>query len=320
MTAKCLMIQGTASSVGKSLLVTALCRIFRRRGLRVAPFKSQNMSLNSYITDDGHEISLAQAIQAEAAGIAPSSLMNPVLLKPTGEQTSQVIVMGKTLCTLTAREYYAFRHELKPRALEAFTALASRYDLILMEGAGSPAEINLRENDIANMGMAELADAPVLLVGDIDRGGVFASLYGTVALLRQGEQERIKGFVINKFRGDREILEPGLRELEQRLSRPVLGVLPYWDIAVEEEDSLTQRPVPSPWEGYGQKAAPRHSVNETAPRHSVNETAFREAEYNRLADLVEQHLDMAALERIVEGACFGLVSDNCSASRSTGQP
>ena len=241
MKAKSLMIQGTASSVGKSLLVTALCRIFKRRGLSVAPFKSQNMSLNSFITSEGHEMGRAQVAQAEAAGLEPSAAMNPVLLKPSSDHKSQVIVMGKVLATLHAKEYYAFRHQLKPAVQSAYDSLAVGHDLIIIEGAGSPAEINLRENDIANMGMAEMADAPVVLVGDIDRGGVFASLYGTVKLLTESEQRRIKAFVINKFRGDVDILLPGVREMETMLDRPALGVLPYWDVRIDEEDSLTAR-------------------------------------------------------------------------------
>lgn len=241
MKAQSVMIQGTGSSVGKSLLVTALCRIFARKGVRVAPFKSQNMSLNAAVTAEGHEIGRAQAAQAEAAGIEPSSLMNPVLLKPSGDRTSQIIVNGTVRTTLTAQEYYHYRASLKPDVLRAYETLASRHDLVIIEGAGSPAEINLRENDLANMGMAEMADAPVVLVGDIDRGGVFASLYGTVKLLEPDEQRRIKGFVINKFRGDVSILEPGLRQLEYILNRPFLGVLPHWDVRIDEEDSLSER-------------------------------------------------------------------------------
>ena len=240
-TARTLMVQGTASSAGKSMLVTALCRIFRRKGLSVAPFKAQNMSLNSFITADGLEMGRAQVAQAEAAGIEPSALMNPILLKPGSDHCSQVIVNGVVHATMDAREYYRTRHTLRPAVLEAFTRLAAEHDLIIIEGAGSPAEINLRENDLANMGVAELADAPVILVGDIDRGGVFASLYGTVALLEPEEQRRIQGVVINKFRGELAILEPGLRQLEELLDRPVLGVLPYMDIVLDEEDSLAER-------------------------------------------------------------------------------
>ena len=241
MTSKTLMIQGTASSAGKSLLVTALCRIFARKGLRVAPFKAQNMSLNFAVTMDGHEISRAQAVQAEAAGIEASSFMNPVLLKPTGDRRSQLMVLGKERGHMDAHEYYAYRPQLIPEVCDAFAHLASRYDLIILEGAGSPAEINLREHDIANMGAAAIANAPVVLVGDIDRGGVFASLFGTVKLLEVEEQRRIRGFVINKFRGDSAILEPGLRQLEYMMARPVLGVLPWWDVHIDEEDSLAER-------------------------------------------------------------------------------
>ena len=241
MTAKALMIQGTGSSVGKSLLVTALCRLFRRMGISVAPFKSQNMSLNSCVTPEGHEIGRAQAAQAEAAGLEPSYLMNPVLLKPTADHTSQVIVNGSVRASLSAREYYAFRGSLRPEIMRSFNELSGHHELVIIEGAGSPAEISLRENDLANMGMAEMADAPVILVGDIDKGGVFASLYGTVRLLEPREQRRIRGMIINKFRGDAGILEPGLRQLEDLLGIPVLGVLPYRRFHIDEEDSLTDR-------------------------------------------------------------------------------
>lgn len=241
MTAARLMVQGTASSAGKSVLVTGLCRLYARRGLRVAPFKAQNMALNSFVTPDGGEIGRSQAVQAEACGIAPSVLMNPVLLKPNSDHTSQAIVAGKAVANMNAMEYYAWRHTLKPRVAAAFAQLAAANDLIILEGAGSPAEINLRENDLVNMGMAAMVDAPVILVSDIDRGGVFASLYGTVKLLEPEEQARIKGLVVNKFRGDVSILEPGLRRLETLLDIPVLGVLPYGNFRVEEEDSLAER-------------------------------------------------------------------------------
>ncbi|MDL2279699.1 cobyric acid synthase [Desulfovibrio sp. OttesenSCG-928-G11] len=240
MKARTLMVQGTSSSAGKSLLVTALCRIFARQGLRVAPFKAQNMALNSAITAEGHEIGRAQAVQAEAAGLEPEAAMNPVLLKPAGEKCSQVIVMGRAVGHMDAREYYVRRPEFIPAVRAAFEDLAGRCDLIILEGAGSPAEINLRENDIANMGAAAIADAPVLLVGDIERGGVFASLYGTLKLLEPDEQSRIRAFVINKFRGDPHILEPGLRQLEYISSRPVIGVLPWWELRIDEEDSLAE--------------------------------------------------------------------------------
>ena len=220
-------------------MCTGLCRIFRQDGLRVAPFKSQNMSLNSYVTADGREIGRAQAVQAQAAGIAPDARMNPVLLKPSSDTGSQVIVNGAARGHMGAVDYFRYRESLIPEILSAFDSLAAEYDVIVIEGAGSPAEINLRENDIVNMGLAELTDAPVILVGDIDRGGVFAQLYGTVALLTPLERARVRGFVINKFRGDLEILRPGLAELETLTGIPVLGVVPYLQADIDDEDSLS---------------------------------------------------------------------------------
>lgn len=241
MTAKALMVVGTASSVGKSLLVTAFCRIFKRRGFSVAPFKSQNMSLNSFVTPEGHEMGRAQVSQAEAAGLTPSALMNPILLKPTTNSKSQVIVNGKVYGNMSAVEYYQFKDNLRPQVQAAFDELSARYEVVVIEGAGSPAEINLMDNDFVNMGMAAMAQAPVLLAGDIDRGGVFASLYGTVKLLPKADQARIKGLIVNKFRGDVKILEPGLRQIEELLGIPVIGVVPYGKFAIDEEDSLTDR-------------------------------------------------------------------------------
>lgn len=237
--AKSIMIQGTMSSAGKSFLCAGLCRLFARKGLRVAPFKSQNMALNSFITREGLEMGRAQVVQAEAAGVLPDVRMNPILLKPTTDMGSQVIVRGKPQETLGAKEYYDQKKKLIPIVRETYEDLANDYDLIVIEGAGSPAEINLAENDFVNMGMAKIANAPVLLVGDIDRGGVFAQLYGTIALLPRDEQERIKGVVINKFRGDKSILTPGLDMLTDRIHKPILGVLPYLDVHIEEEDSLS---------------------------------------------------------------------------------
>ncbi|MBR1931737.1 MAG: cobyric acid synthase [Lachnospiraceae bacterium] len=239
--AKIIMVQGTMSGAGKSLLVAGLCRIFRQDGYRVAPFKSQNMALNSFVTTQGLEMGRAQAMQAEAAGILPSVLMNPVLLKPTNHMGSQVIVNGEVLGNMQAVDYFAYKKSLMPAILEAFRALEEQADIIVIEGAGSPAEINLRENDIVNMGLAEALDAPVLLVGDIDRGGVFAQLLGTLMLLEENEQERVKGLIVNKFRGDRTILEPGIRMLEERGGKRVLGVVPYMEVNLEDEDSLTER-------------------------------------------------------------------------------
>ena len=239
--AKNIMIQGTMSNAGKSLLCAGLCRILRQDGYRVAPFKSQNMALNSFITTDGGEMGRAQVVQAEAAGIEPDVRMNPILLKPTTDVGSQVIVAGQVQGNMRAMEYYRRKPEYIPAILEAYNSLASEYDIIVIEGAGSPAEINLKQEDIVNMGLAKLVDAPVLLVGDIDRGGVFAQLYGTVALLEEDERKRIKGTIVNKFRGDRSILEPGIRILEELCGVPVAGVIPYTHVDIDDEDSLTER-------------------------------------------------------------------------------
>lgn len=239
--AKAIMVQGTASNAGKSLLVTGLCRLFSQAGYRTAPFKSQNMALNSYITREGHEMGRAQVVQAQAAGMEPSVLMNPILLKPTGAAVSQVIVNGQVWDTLGAAEYHRRKGELRPAVESAYKALSRQTEIVVIEGAGSPAEINLAQGDFVNMGMAAIAKAPVLLVGDIDRGGVFASLYGTVKLLPPEEQARIRGIIINKFRGDVELLRPGLRQLEELLGIPVLGVIPYLEVDLEAEDSLSEK-------------------------------------------------------------------------------
>lgn len=239
--AKLIMVQGTTSNAGKSLVTAALCRIFHQDGYKVAPFKSQNMALNSYITKEGLEMGRAQVMQSEAACIEPDVRMNPILLKPTGEKGSQVILNGEVLRDMTAKEYYKQKKMLIPHILEAYNSLAEEYDIIVIEGAGSPAEINLRENDIVNMGMAELVDAPVILVGDIDRGGVFASIAGTLLLLTDDEKQRVKGTVINKFRGDVELLKPGLDMLEDITKVDVLGVIPYMKLEIDDEDSLSEK-------------------------------------------------------------------------------
>lgn len=237
-----IMIQGTMSNVGKSLIAAGLCRIFKQDGYRVAPFKSQNMALNSYITDEGLEMGRAQVVQAEACGIRPRVSMNPILLKPTTDMGSQVIVRGEIVGDMHAVDYFRRKKEYIPVIRECYQELANEYDIIVIEGAGSPAELNLKQDDIVNMGMAELADAPVLLVGDIDRGGVFAQLIGTVMLLEPREQDRIKGLIINKFRGDRDILTPGLDMLTERCGKPVFGVVPYMTgLDIEDEDSLAGR-------------------------------------------------------------------------------
>ena len=239
--AKVIMVQGTMSNSGKSFLAAGLCRIFRQDGYRVAPFKSQNMALNSYITSEGLEMGRAQVMQAEAAGIRPMVCMNPILLRPTNNTGSQVIVNGRVLGNMAAREYFQYKTQLIPEIKKAFRQLEEVADIIVIEGAGSPAEINLKENDIVNMGMAAMVDAPVLLVGDIDRGGVFAQLLGTLMLLDEEEKDRVKGLIINKFRGDKSILDPGIKMLEEKGHVPVAGVVPYMDIALEDEDSLTER-------------------------------------------------------------------------------
>jgi adenosylcobyric acid synthase len=246
------MVQGTGSYVGKSVIATALCRIFKQDGLSVAPFKAQNMANNSYVTKDGGEIGRAQAVQAEACEVAPSVLMNPVLLKPTTDVGAQVVVMGKPRAIMKAREYHAYKRKLLPSVAKALEQLRSKYDVVVIEGAGSPAEINLKKADIVNMTIARLAKAPVVLVGDIDKGGVFAQLVGTMELLSAEEKDLICGFVINKFRGDKKILDPGLDFLEKKSGKKVLGVIPYLkDCEVAEEDTIALEKLSGPTNGQG---------------------------------------------------------------------
>ena len=239
--AKAIMIQGTMSNAGKSLVAAGLCRVFWQDGYKVAPFKSQNMALNSFITDEGLEMGRAQVVQAEACHARPSVLMNPILLKPTTDVGSQVIVMGEVRGNMKAAEYFQMKQQLWPDIDRAFHTLSDENDIVVIEGAGSPAEINLKTDDIVNMGVARRYDVPVLLVGDIDRGGVFAQLYGTIMLLEEDEKALIKGTLINKFRGDPEILRPGLRQLEELTGKPVAGVIPYTHADIEDEDSLSER-------------------------------------------------------------------------------
>lgn len=234
-----IMIQGTASSAGKSFMSAALCRIFSDDGYSVCPFKSQNMSLNSYVTMEGLEMGRAQVLQAQAARIEPSVYMNPILLKPTSDQKSQVIIKGRPYMNMDAVQYFAFKPDLKDMINEIYHELEKKFGLVVIEGAGSPAEINLKDNDIVNMGMAEIADSPVLLVSDIDKGGVFASIYGTVMLLDECERKRIKGIIINKFRGDKSILQSGIDMIQKLVNIPVVGIVPYMNVKLDEEDGAS---------------------------------------------------------------------------------
>jgi adenosylcobyric acid synthase len=239
---RALMIQGTTSDAGKSTLVTGLCRALVNRGFKVAPFKPQNMALNSAVTVDGGEIGRAQAVQAEACKLPPHTDMNPVLLKPTADKRAQVIIHGTVLHDMEANEYHGFKKTAMQAVLDSFNRLSQQHDIVMVEGAGSPAEINLRENDIANMGFAETVDCPVILVADIDRGGVFAHLVGTLSCLSESEQHRVKGFIINQFRGDIELLKPGLTWLEEKTGKPVLGILPYLSgLYLEAEDNVKNK-------------------------------------------------------------------------------
>jgi adenosylcobyric acid synthase len=234
-----LLIGGTQSDAGKSVVTAGICRWLQRAGVSVAPFKAQNMALNSVVTRDGDEIGRSQAVQAQAAGVEPEAAMNPILIKPSGERHSQVIVMGKPYADASARSYQELKHELRPIVADALADLRARFDVVVCEGAGSPAEINLRRADLVNMGLARAAKLPVLLVADIDRGGMFASLFGTLALLEPADQTHIAGFVVNKFRGDQSILDPGIAQLTQLTGRPTLGVLPHVeDLWMDVEDSL----------------------------------------------------------------------------------
>lgn len=233
-----IMLQGTASDVGKSMLVAGLCRIFYQDGLRTAPFKSQNMALNSGITPDGKEMGRAQIFQAEAAGIAPDVRMNPILLKPTSDRKAQIVLMGEVATNMDAVSYHDYKPKLREQIISVYQSLAQEYEVLVLEGAGSPAEINLRDRDIVNMGMAEMAQCPVILVADIDRGGVFASIYGTLALLQDHERERVKGVIINKFRGDVALLYSGIEQIEALTHVPVLGVMPWLEVDLEDEDGV----------------------------------------------------------------------------------
>lgn len=267
-----IMIQGTTSSAGKSFICTALCRIFKEDGYRVCPFKSQNMSSKYYETEEGYKMSTAQALQAKAAKIRPNPNMNPILLKPSSYRQSDVIIKGKLYRSMGALEYFDFKNSLRPMITEIYKSLEKNHDIIVLEGAGSPAEINLKEKDIVNMGMAEIADAPVLLVGDIDRGGVFASFYGTVMLLTEDERKRIKGLIINKFRGDKRLLDPGIEMIEKLLNIPVVGTIPFVPLELVDEDTLVD---------YEKKC-------NTIPQKEEE----MEEELNKLSKIIRENIDM----------------------------
>lgn len=266
------MIQGTTSSAGKSLFCTGLCRIFKKKGLKVVPFKSQNMSSIFFTTADGKKISSAQALQARAAGIEPRPEMNPILLIPKTDVGSKVIILGEEKKEMKAREYFEYKKTCKPMILKTFQKLEKENDIVVIEGAGSPAEINLNQNDIVNMGMAEMADAPVLLIADIDRGGVFAQLYGTVMLLPEKDRKRIKGMIINKFRGDKSLLDPGIKMIEDLVKIPVIATIPYMHLELADEDSLID--------------------DDKKCNTQAQSDAELEKELDKLAALIEENSDM----------------------------
>ncbi|MEW8973223.1 MAG: cobyric acid synthase [Tissierellaceae bacterium] len=274
-----IMIQGTTSSAGKSLLCTGLCRIFKEDGYKVCPFKSQNMSSKYYETKDGYRMSTAQALQAKAAGIEPNPNMNPILLQPTSDKGSKVIIKGEEMHQMEAIEYFKFKSNLRDMIRKIYEKIEGENDIVVIEGAGSPAEINLKQNDIVNMGMAEMADAPVLLVADIDRGGVFASLYGTVMLLEEEERQRIKGLIINKFRGDKTLLDSGIDMIEDMLDIPVIGTIPYVPLELVDEDTLID---------YEKRC----NSEEQSPGEM-------ERELNKLADILRENLDMDYVYRVM---------------------
>ena len=273
-----IMVQGATSSAGKSLLCTGLCRYFYKKGLKVFPFKSQNMSRNAYVDEDGHKIATAQVQQAFACNRKPDVKMNPVLLIPKTDVGSTVVLFGEEFKDMKAREYFEYKKELLPIIEKTFSEIESENDIVVVEGAGSPAEINLRENDIVNMGLAELVDLPVILVADIDRGGVFASLYGTVMLLSENERNRIKGLVINKFRGDKTLLDSGIEEIEKLTGIPVIGTIPYVKLNIPDEDSLVDYDKPANHGGVTREEL--------------------EIEFDKLMNAIEENMDMKLVEEI----------------------
>lgn len=272
-----IMFQGTSSSAGKSTLTAALCRILSNENVKVAPFKSQNMSRNAVCIGDDLKIAVSQVVQAEAAKIEPIPEINPILLIPNSDTGSTVVVNGKATVQTDAKSYHKTKVKLKDTVKSAYDKLDSLYDVIVIEGAGSPAEINLRENDFVNMGLAEMVDAPVIIVGDIDRGGVFASIYGTIMLMSESEKKRIKGFIINKFRGDIEILNPGIEMIEKLVGKPCLGVLPFFNLDIEEEDSIID----------GEEG------------RRIQDNILRDKEYDKLAEIVSENVDIDKIKEII---------------------
>lgn len=273
-----IMVQGATSSAGKSLLCTGLCRYFYKKGLKVFPFKSQNMSRNAFVDEDGNKIATAQVQQAFACNRKPDVKMNPVLLIPKTDVGSTVVLFGEEFKDMKAREYFEYKKELLPIIEKTFSEIESENDIVVVEGAGSPAEINLRENDIVNMGLAELVDLPVILVADIDRGGVFASLYGTVMLLRENERKRIKCLIINKFRGDKTLLDSGIEQIEKLTGIPVIGTIPYVKLNIPDEDSLVDYDKPANHGGVSREEL--------------------EIEFDKLMDAIAENMDMKFVEEI----------------------
>lgn len=273
-----IMVQGATSSAGKSLLCTGLCRYFYKKGLKVFPFKSQNMSRNAFVDEDGHKIATAQVQQAFACNRKPDVKMNPVLLIPKTDVGSTVVLFGEEFKDMKAREYFEYKKELLPIIEKTFAEIESENDIVVVEGAGSPAEINLRENDIVNMGLAELVDLPVILVADIDRGGVFASLYGTVMLLSENERKRIKGLVINKFRGDKTLLDSGIEQIEKLTGIPVIGTIPYVKLNIPDEDSLVDYDKPA--------------------NHGRVSKEELEIEFDKLMNAIAENMDMKLVEEV----------------------
>ena len=273
-----IMVQGATSSAGKSLLCTGLCRYFYKKGLKVFPFKSQNMSRNAFVDEDGNKIATAQVQQAFACNRKPDVKMNPVLLIPKTDVGRTVVLFGKEFKDMKAREYFEYKKELLPVIEKTFSEIESENDIVVIEGAGSPAEINLRENDIVNMGLAELVDLPVILVADIDRGGVFASLYGTVMLLSENERKRIKGLVINKFRGDKTLLDSGIEQIEKLTGIPVIGTIPYVKLNIPDEDSLVDYDKPANHGGVTREEL--------------------EIEFDKLMNAIADNMDMKLVEEI----------------------